>query len=140
MKLIVGGYYVDREGSVHKITSAALPGAYPFADSKSRLYTEAGSCLEAGDYPLDLIREATPDEVIAYSRDEFRARRHLIASEVQMLDTDGLPRWTYAQIGKRNGGISRERVRQIAKQFGVERKAAKAVESNESTTANGGKQ
>lgn len=63
------------------------------------------------------------------SRDEFRARRHLIAAEVQMLDIDGLPRYTYAQIGKRNGGISRERVRQIAKQFGVERGKKPAPES-----------
>lgn len=74
------------------------------------------------------------------TRAEFRIRRQQIAAEVSELDIDGKPRWTYAQIGKRNGGISRERVRQIAKQFGVERKAAKAAESNGSTTTNGGQQ
>lgn len=53
----------------------------------------------------------------------------MIAAEVQLIDIDGLPRYTYAQIGKRNGGISRERVRQIAKQFGVERGKKPPAES-----------
>lgn len=66
------------------------------------------------------------------SRDEFRARRQVIAAEVQLLDIDGGPRYTYKQIGERNGGISRERVRQIAKQFGVERKSKPPADNSES--------
>ena len=50
------------------------------------------------------------------TRDEYRQRRAKIAAAVQNRPDD-----TYEVIGNEYG-ISRERVRQIAKQFGVERR------------------
>ena len=61
------------------------------------------------------------------TRAEFRIRRQQIAAEVSELDIDGKPRWTYAQIGKRNGGISRERVRQIQQEALIKLKRAMAA-------------
>lgn len=54
-------------------------------------------------------------------RELFRLQRESIAAEIKEKDEHGKPRWTYAEIGDRRS-ISRERVRQIAKMFGIERR------------------
>ena len=55
------------------------------------------------------------------TRERYRQRRAEIATEIAEMDGAGKPRWTYAEIGERHG-ITRERVRQIAKLHGVERR------------------
>lgn len=55
-------------------------------------------------------------------RDQRRQRRDAIADEIRERDESGRPRWTYDEIGQRRG-ISRERVRQIAVKYGLERRA-----------------
>ena len=54
-------------------------------------------------------------------RELFRKQRDAIAAEIAEKDEAGKPRWTYAEIGGRRS-ISRERVRQIAKMYGLERR------------------
>lgn len=53
-------------------------------------------------------------------RDLYRQQREAIADEIRETNEDGSPRWTLEEIGKRRG-ISRERVRQIGKLYGLER-------------------
>lgn len=60
-------------------------------------------------------------------RELYRIQREAIADEIRETHEDGSPRWTYDEIGQRRG-ISRERVRQIAVKYGLERRPkAKAV-------------
>lgn len=54
-------------------------------------------------------------------RELFRQQRDEIAEEIRATRPDGSPRWTLAEIGHRRG-ISRERVRQIGKLYGIERR------------------
>lgn len=54
-------------------------------------------------------------------RELYRIQREAIADEIRETNADGRPTWTYDQIAKRRG-ISRERVRQIAVKYGLERR------------------
>lgn len=55
-------------------------------------------------------------------RELYRIQREAIADEIRERAGDGRPMWTYDEIAKRRG-ISRERVRQIAVKYGLERRA-----------------
>lgn len=59
-------------------------------------------------------------------RELYRQQREAIADEIRERDADGRPRWTYDEIGRRRG-ISRERVRQIAVKYGIERRSRHAA-------------
>jgi len=54
-------------------------------------------------------------------RDLYRQQRDAIAAEIQATRPDGRPLYTLDEIGKARG-ISRERVRQIGKLYGLERR------------------
>lgn len=54
-------------------------------------------------------------------RELYRIQRESIADEIRAVDDTGRPLWTYAEIAERRG-ISRERVRQIAVRYGLERR------------------
>jgi len=58
-------------------------------------------------------------------RETHRQKREQIAAELRETDEHGLPRWTYQEIGDRHK-ISRERVRQQAKRFGLCRREPQA--------------
>lgn len=74
MQIIDGGYYVTREGNTIRIKQDdpfAEGDHYPFAGSNGTDYTEAGRYWHETHrsnrtHDHDLIREATPDEVIAF--------------------------------------------------------------------------
>lgn len=68
MKLIVGGYYVTRNGETVKIESAGADADFPFNGSNGHSYTGDGRywCEAGRIFHSDLIREATTDEVIAF--------------------------------------------------------------------------
>lgn len=55
-------------------------------------------------------------------RELYRIQREAIADEIRAVGDDGRPLWTYAEIAAVRG-ISRERVRQIAVKYGLERRA-----------------
>ncbi len=59
-------------------------------------------------------------------RELYRIQREAIADEIRERDENGRPKWTYDEIGQRRG-ISRERVRQIAVKYGLERRRRIAV-------------
>lgn len=60
-------------------------------------------------------------------RELYRHQREAIAAEIAEKDQFGGPRWTYQEIADRRS-ISRERVRQIAVLFGLERRKQPKVE------------
>jgi DNA-directed RNA polymerase sigma subunit (sigma70/sigma32) len=60
-------------------------------------------------------------------RELYRIQREAIADEIRERDENGCPKWTYDEIGQRRG-ISRERVRQIAVRYGLERRAKRTKE------------
>ena len=65
--------------------------------------------------------------VVKTQRELYRLQREAIAKEIAEVDEHGDPRWTYQEIADRRS-ISRERVRQIAVLFKLQRrKRPKAV-------------
>lgn len=67
-------------------------------------------------------------------RELYRIQRESIADEIRAIGDDGRPLWTYDEIAKRRG-ISRERVRQIAVKYGLERRPRpkKSTQAQEAT-------
>jgi DNA-directed RNA polymerase sigma subunit (sigma70/sigma32) len=59
--------------------------------------------------------------VATTQRELYRKQREAIAAEIAEKDANGDPRWTYQEIADRRS-ISRERVRQIAVLFNLERR------------------
>lgn len=67
-------------------------------------------------------------------QDLFRTQREAIAAEIRETDDFGRPRWTYQEIGDRRG-ISRERVRQIAKLYGLRRRTDHSTDRKQTANA-----
>lgn len=68
MKLIVGGYYVTRDGRTTRVARCDDDPDFPFDGENGQSYGPNGHYWGEGgrEHGDDLIREATPDEVIAY--------------------------------------------------------------------------